>query len=288
MDNQATKVIKKNLRWRAVWLTFGRTTQLLCQCRRACHSDFLGAFHQRPCHNQQQVSTAIVEPTNTPSQQHIEHDAPVAHQPKYFRVRGCPQPLWLELLPTGPTRLQGSSVQIPQNMRFVGKQKHWCMVHQSISGPLPMQPFFHPKNTRIPDIRLLWIVPQALPGAVPNVERAPPRGDWWAHHNIERATYSKKMQCTWQYQKHIRHWRPTTDKKNTHKPYPRMALTSGQTTKGAHHHPPWTKGSKGWHPISILMQHLCRVSLKHHPLWRHLLRLQNAPLNWQTKHTRDE
>jgi hypothetical protein len=51
------------------------------------------------------------------------------------------------------------------------------MVHWSISGPLPMQSFVHPGDARIPDIRLRQIVPPTLPGAVPNVERAPPRGD---------------------------------------------------------------------------------------------------------------
>ncbi len=124
----------------------------------------------------------------------------------------------------------------------MGKQRHWCMVHWSISRPLSMHPFVHLRDVCIPDIRLCLIVLPALPGAIPNVEQAPPRGDWWACHNIERATYSKKMWCTWQYQKQIRHWQPATKKKNTHKPYPRMALTSGQTTKGAYCHPPWTKG----------------------------------------------
>jgi hypothetical protein len=68
-------------------------------------------------------------------------------------------------------------VQILPNARFVGKQRHQCMVHQSISGPLPIQPFFHPSEVRIPDIWLRQIVPPTLPGAVPNMEQAPSRDD---------------------------------------------------------------------------------------------------------------
>ncbi len=221
-----------------MWLTFGWTPQPRCQCRQALYSNFQGIFHQHPCHNQHQVSTAIVGPPNAPSKEHIDHDAPVMCQLWYLCIWGHPPPLWLESLPISLPRLQGSCIQIPRNIRFVGKQGHWCMVRWSISWPLPMQSFFHPRDAHIPDIRLRQIVLPRLPGAVPHVEQTLPRGNWHACHTIERNTCSKKVRVSWKYQKQISHQCPTSNKENTQKPYPWMALTSGQPAKGAHHHPP--------------------------------------------------
>jgi hypothetical protein len=99
-----------------------------------------------------------------PSQEHVEHVVFVTHQPKYLSLQGRPWSLRLELLPTSPARLQGSGIQIPQNTRFVGKQRRRCMVRWSITGPLLMQPFFSsqrctelfPQHLQVPF--LLWNV----------------------------------------------------------------------------------------------------------------------------------
>ncbi len=61
------------------------------------------------------------------------------------------------------------------------------------------------------------------------------------------------------------------------------------TYKGCPSSPTLNKGwNKGWHPITMQMRRLCSVSLKYHPLWWHLIQLQNVPFKWQKERTSDK